>query len=61
MQTARIWNCSKKGTFLPMGGYAPDRIYLCTSFLKGKSAGLCKHKSQSQNILQTVNMYKTYT
>lgn len=39
-----------------MGIYAPDRIHLCRSLLKEKSANLCKHKSQSQNTLQNMSL-----
>lgn len=39
-----------------MGIYTPDRMYLCTSLLKGKSASLSKHKSQSQNTLQNMSL-----
>lgn len=34
----------QKGNLFAMGIYALDRVYLCISLLKGKSASLQKHK-----------------
>lgn len=46
----------QKVNFFAMGIYTPDRMYLCTSLLKGKSASLSKRKSQSQNTLQNMSL-----